>query len=93
MTEEATADDVGRWMLEQVEEHGRLHQQVAVREIRDRFGEQFLRRSERSGYFVVHPDVLEAFRAVSGSRVVWSRGQRIWRERTDRDPSVGRQVP
>jgi hypothetical protein len=76
----ATAEDVARWMLEEVKSTGTLEQEHAVFEIEHRFGEGFTYITDRGGNSI-NKNVLDAFRKLSGDDVVWARRSRYWRMR------------
>jgi hypothetical protein len=81
---ERTAEDVARWMLEEVSTTGYLYQQDAVAEIEERFGSTFVYENER-GNPAIHRGVLAAFRKLSEDSVVWDRWDKSWRPRTPDD--------
>ena len=76
----ATAEDVARWMLEEVSSKGYLEQEAAFFEIETRFGEGFTYMNE-SGGNSIDKKVLRAFNKISGDEVVWARVSRYWRPR------------
>jgi hypothetical protein len=84
-----SADDVANWMLEQVHEKGFLYQEEVVYKIKQKFGESFT-YVKPNGKLSISRIVLKAFKRISGKSVVWERGERMWRARTDHD-SPGRQ--
>lgn len=79
-----TAEDVAKWMLDQIAEHRRLYQDTVVDEIRKRFGKQFTYFNDY-GNEAIGKDVLKAFKAISAETVIWERGDRAWRFRTPQD--------
>lgn len=80
--------DVAAWMVDELDKSGLLYQEVAVYEIADRFGEEFTYYNE-SGNPAISRKVLREFRKRTPN-VVWERGERCWRARTEGDPE-GRQ--
>jgi hypothetical protein len=86
----ATKDDVAQWMLQQVNEHGRLSQAKAAREIKAQFGEEFVYRN-KNGNKAIQKEVLTAFRQLSAANVVWKSADRVWRERRNADKAGRKQ--
>jgi|SRR5580700_7613679 hypothetical protein len=81
----ATADAVAGWMLKELEKQdGVLHQDDAVSNIADLFGERFVYENDL-GNACIAKQVLAAFRKLTGDSVVWSRGERLWRLRESGD--------
>ena len=87
----ATTLEVAGWMRAQVAEHGRLARREAAECIRHAFGEAHLHRS-KYGTGAIRAEVLDAFRALTPERVVWSRRERAWRLRRPSDPRDSRSV-
>ena len=84
-----SAEDVAKWMVQQLEESTskRLEQEYAVVGIRKQFGEQFL----NGGGASIDRAVLASFRKLTPGTVVWdSRG--FWRKRMSNDPAGRRQA-
>jgi hypothetical protein len=80
------AEDVARWMLEELKREGILEQEYAFFEIERRFGEGFTYINDRGGNSI-NAAVLRAFRKLSGDDVVWSRVSLYWRMRDPSDAS------
>ena len=87
----ATSKDVAAWMLQALEERQSLYQEVVVYEIAADFGEEFTYLNA-SGNLAIDRRVLREFRKLTEATVVWERGERLWRKRTDTDPPGVRQV-
>ncbi len=87
----AEKKDVAIMMLTFIKDRTRLDQEVAVRLIREQFGEDFLYRNA-NGNFAIDKGVLKEFRKLTEDTVVWDRGYREWRLRRDHDPKGTRQV-
>lgn len=91
----ATPESVAAWMVEQLDTPGtggrttRLYQETAVYEIEQRFGAAFTYLNER-GNPAIDKRVLRAFRRLTEASVIWERGEKAWRYRTERD-GPGRQ--
>jgi hypothetical protein len=79
-----SAEDVAKWMVQQLEESTskRLNQEHAVIGIRNQFGEQFLRNGGTS----IESNVLAHFRKLAYATVVWDR-RGFWRKRTSNGPA------
>lgn len=82
---------VAQWMKDQIDAGGFLYQDVAASEIGSKFGETFTPINE-NGNLSISPAVLRAFKKMTGSDVVWERGERVWRKRESYDLN-GRQQP
>ena len=80
----ATATDVARWMVQELEREEYIYQNVIVHEIAARFGSQFT-YDNRHGNLAIDRHVLDAFRNLTGDSVVWDNRQRMWRKRLDYD--------
>jgi len=84
----ATPKDVAAWMVQQFAPHG-LYQEIAVRDIRNTFGEAFIYKNA-SGNWAIDKEVLKEFRKLTRETVIWERGTRRWRKREQYD-KPGRQ--
>ena len=65
-------------MVASVEGQGFLYQSTAVRDIAERFGEEFTCRNEEGSLAIANP-VLQAFYANIGDTVDWDHGTQAWR--------------
>ncbi|APE26719.1 hypothetical protein vnz_37005 (plasmid) [Streptomyces venezuelae] len=90
---EMDAQAAARWMLVQVTNtSGRgLYQVDAAEHIKKHFGSG-LTYTNDNGNPAIDKKVLSAFRAISKDTVVWERGEKCWRQRTDSDPEGARQT-
>lgn len=88
MAENPTAEDVARWMLEEVDAKGFLHQGRAVHEIEARFGDAFVHRNVL-GNQRINRKVLETFRKLSEDSIVWDQSDKSWRSRRSGDQPGG----
>jgi hypothetical protein len=79
-----TADDVAKWMVQQIHDKRFLYQEEVVHKISRKFGESFT-HVKPNGNLAISRIVLRAFKQVSRNSVVWERGERMWRARTDHD--------
>ncbi len=84
------ATDAAAWMLGELRRSGILYQHVAASEIESRFGSEFVYANER-GNLALHKRVLAAFRELTGDKVVWQGGERLWRLREEHDQPERRQ--
>ena len=85
----ATPREVADWMLEQLKRDDTLHQESAVGDIEDEFGDEFVYENE-NGNLAISKPVLAEFRKLTGRTVIWSRSERLWRFR-ERHDEPGRQ--
>jgi hypothetical protein len=76
-------------MLDRVTTGMELAQDDAAYSIQTQFGNEFVYYNE-NGNLAISREVLAAFRKLSAKKVVWERGQRIWRLRQPYD-GPGRQ--
>lgn len=81
---EATPEGIAQWMLGLIEQDKRLYQADAVREIAERFGDEFTYLND-NGNPAIDKRILRAFRKVSGDTVVWERWDFSWRKRETGD--------
>lgn len=86
-----TAQDVANWMLSRLQELRFLDQDTAVGEIGRVFGDEFTHIND-NGNQAINRDVLDAFRKLTPSDVVWDRSQRMWRYREEHDDPGKRQA-
>jgi hypothetical protein len=77
---ETTPEDVAAWMVKQIGDNDSLYQSDAVREMRERFGEEFL-YWDNNGNDAISEAVLSTFRELSGDRVVWLKQSLLWETR------------
>ena len=85
------AQAAARWMLAQITENGELWQMDAANRIASDFDEG-LTYTNDNGNPAISKEVLAAFRKMSEGTVVWERGLRYWRRRTEQDPEGKRQA-
>jgi len=65
-------------MVARVEVQGFLYQSTAVKDIAERFGEEFMFRNEKGSLAIAKP-VLQAFYEYLGDAVYWDHGTQAWR--------------
>lgn len=87
------AQAAARWMLAQITDNrsGELWQIDAADHISKHFDEGLTYIND-NGNVAISKEVLAAFRKMSDGAVVWERGLRYWRRRTEHDPEGKRQV-
>jgi hypothetical protein len=78
-------------MMAESKSSGELYQEVAVSEISSRFGEGFVCQNA-AGNQAIRRVVLGEFNKLTGDKVVWERGRRLWRFREAGD-EPGRMQP
>ncbi|UFS66274.1 hypothetical protein LO749_17265 [Paracoccus denitrificans] len=81
----ATAKEVADWIRTQLPEKSLLYQDRVARNIRQQFGEEFTYRN-KNGNWGIRKDVLDEFRKLTPTDVVWSRSEQAWRRRRPNDP-------
>jgi hypothetical protein len=86
----ATAAEVARWMLTQLNEEEYLYQSYVVAEIEEKFGDAFVYYNA-NGNPAISPAVLKEFRRLTGDIVIWNRAERYWRKREEWDEPGRRQ--
>jgi hypothetical protein len=87
---QGSAEDVARWMLKELKKTGELFQNDAAEGIRRQFGGGFLNANPNSNA-AIDKEVLEQFKKLTNTFVVWVRSDRNWRLREKGDPK-GRMV-
>jgi hypothetical protein len=80
--EATSATSVAKWMAAQLEQSDHLFQETVAREIVSRFGGEFTYVNAK-GLLGIRKSVLAAFKKLTGDKVVWERGTRVWRKRAD----------
>jgi hypothetical protein len=81
---EPTADEVAKWMLDELNKVQYLYQQDAVYGIESMFGSAFVYLND-AGNPAIDRKVLAAFKKLTGESVIWERGERLWRKREQYD--------
>jgi len=76
----AITKDVAQWLFDTVLDKKHLEQEVAVYNIKDEFGDDFVYTND-NGNLAIEKKVLNAFNKLSGDKVVWSRGEKAWMPR------------
>ena len=84
------AKEVASWMLSQVEKHGCIYQDDVV-DYLVKAGAEELLRENTDGNLVVGLKVLEAFKGITETAVVWVKPERYWRWRVAED-ETGREA-
>lgn len=83
-----TAKEVAKWMLVELKRAESLYQEQAVYDIGEKFGKRFTYENQ-NGNLAISKEVLAEFRKLTEDKVVWVRGDRMWRFRESYD-SKGR---
>lgn len=78
------AEEVASWMLTQVEKHGCIYQDDVVDFLVKACTEELLRENSE-GNLVVGRAVLDKFKAMTETTVVWVKPDRYWRWRVTED--------
>lgn len=91
MTVKISPEEVASWMVAELERQQFLYQDVVVYEIQSCFGDQFTYINS-NGNLAIDQDVLRHFKKLTGGTVVWERGERMWRLRSEYDSSGRQQV-
>lgn len=86
-----TPEVIAQWMLEELKRVNYLYQETVVYDIASKFGEEFTYHNQ-NGNLAIDRQVLREFRKLTGDRVVWERGERLWRFRESYDPPGKRQA-
>lgn len=72
--------NIAQWMLEQYNKELSLFQPLAAHKVRLRFGEQHVYRNPQNNW-ALNKGILEAFKSLTLTDVVWSRHTLTWRAR------------
>jgi len=83
--------DVAMWMVNKINEDGRLYQRDAAQEIAVLFDPAFVFTNPR-GNLAIQAGVLAHFRRMTRNYVVWDRSSYYWRKREPSDPKGKRSV-
>jgi len=86
-----TADDVARWMADQVTRVGVLDQAATAERLVQAYGATFAIKNGNGTWAIAKP-VLARFRKRTATTVVWNGSILAWRLRTPDDPPDRRQV-
>lgn len=87
----ATAIDVAKWMLAQLNTSAYLYQETVVYDIKKQFGPDFVYTNE-SGNLAIGKDVLREFRKLTDGQVIWEKPEKAWRKLRPSETYTGRQV-
>jgi hypothetical protein len=74
---EYTAEDVAKWMLQEVRFAGILYQTEAVNHIRTHFGEAYIYVNE-NGNPSISKEVKKIFKKLHAGKVAWDRDGFFW---------------
>lgn len=84
------ANEVAGWMLTQVEKSGCIYQDDVVDYLVKADAEKLLRENS-DGNLVIGRAVLDAFKAITETTIVWVKADRYWRWRVAED-ELGREA-
>ena len=73
-----------KWMLAQIEKDGCIYQDDVV-DYLVKAGSEDLLRENSDGNLVIGRELLEAFKAITETTVVWVKPDRYWRWRVNED--------
>lgn len=82
--------EIAQWLIHTIRENGprRTRQDQVVREIRERFGEEWSYRNA-NGNWAIDRRVLQQFQPLKDELIVWNRGDQSWsvytQEKLDRE--------
>ena len=82
--------EIAEWLIAKIRENGprRTYQDRTVREIRERFGEEWSYRNA-NGNWAIDKRVLRDFQPLKDEFIVWNRGDQSWgvytQEKLDRE--------
>lgn len=77
-------EEVSRWMLSELEQHGCVYQDDVVDVVVKGNGDTLLRENAE-GNLVLGRPILDSFMKLSGNDVVWVKPDRYWRWRVAED--------
>jgi hypothetical protein len=87
----ANKKEIAKYMVDELQKDGILHQDFIVYEIIEKFGEDYTYLNP-NGNYAIDKGVLQEFRKMTEDSVVWVRGERYWRKREEDDEVGKRQV-
>lgn len=83
--------EIAKRMLDEVNKHRRLIQNIAALLIRILFGSTYVYRSKNHSWAIQKP-ILDEFRKLTGDDDAWSRSRQLWCLRRHTDPLDTRMV-
>ncbi|MNJ41154.1 hypothetical protein D3C77_360670 [compost metagenome] len=72
-----SADDVAKWMVQEIKFRGMLRQEEAIAHVKEHFGEEYVFINDK-GNPSLSKEVKKAFRKLHGGRVAWDRDGFFW---------------
>ncbi len=84
------AKSIAYWMLDEIERHTCIYQDDVVDRLVKAKAENFLRENS-DGNLVIGREVLDAFKKLTETSVVWVKPDRYWRFRVNED-EAGREA-
>lgn len=85
-----TPELVARWMFKELERDRYLYRDAVAFDITRKFGPEFT-YVMANGKMAIDKRILKEFRKVTTGKVLWDRGDRLWRFREEyEDPNKGK---
>ena len=75
---------IAHWLYDKIMEEGDVYHSDAVREIAEKFGEEYTYSNE-NGNPVIDRKVLGEFRKFKGNNITWDRAELFWHKETETD--------
>ena len=90
MNKSATNYDVARWLELKIDADGYVSREQAIVDVVARFGDSFVRVTQSGGQAFT-PGLVQAFKKLTSSTVIYDRSSATWRKRADYDAPGRRQ--
>jgi hypothetical protein len=74
---EHAVNDIAAWMVNEIQNKGVLKQEIAIKYVREHFGEAYVFINE-NGHASLDKEVKKAFRKLHKGRVAWDRDGFFW---------------
>lgn len=84
VTDNSRIGAVATWMMDHIAGGRPLYQEHVARHVRQHVGEDLTYRN-KNGNWALDKRINEAFKTLSGERVVWERSSQCWRLRRSGD--------
>jgi uncharacterized protein DUF6953 len=79
-----TAKAVAEWMVQEMGASNNLYQSTIAWRMKQHWGDDYVYRN-KNGNWGIEKSVLKEFEKLTKNDLVWVRGPRYWRRRTERD--------
>lgn len=76
--------EIAKWLYDKIINEGDVYQSDAVREIAEKFGEEYTYPNE-NGNPAIDKKVLAEFGKLKGEDITWDRSNLFWHKKTDLD--------